>query len=319
VEFWHYVPSRVSPCGPWPWDSHWHRRFHEISRHEDHVCLFCSFTSATRHPPLGTYDCLPLVSCLVLLRLDYCNAVLAGIPLHLARRLQSVMNAAARLVFASSKCDHIIPLLRQSHCLKIPWWITSWPFWFTKLSSWPGTVIPRWRTSSSSRVWVSKASIGVIAGKTVIHVWAPCMYYKNERYMNILTFYLFLFRLTNCLFLVSACQTTATELFQSPLYRSGTVFRSISRMLRHFLSSALACRHTSSNSVTRNYCCRARKVTLSFMDTLIALTYLWRLISATLCGWGRCFVADQLWLRTRIREEEDLLTYLVTYLLTYLH
>jgi len=31
----------------------------------------------------------------------------------------------------------------------------------------------------------------------------------------------------------------------------------------------------------------------------------WRLISATLCGWGRCFVADQLWLRTRIREEED--------------
>jgi len=31
----------------------------------------------------------------------------------------------------------------------------------------------------------------------------------------------------------------------------------------------------------------------------------WRLISATLCGWRRCFVADQLWLMTRIREEED--------------
>jgi len=30
----------------------------------------------------------------------------------------------------------------------------------------------------------------------------------------------------------------------------------------------------------------------------------WRLISATLCGWGRCFVADQLWFITRIREEE---------------
>ena len=30
----------------------------------------------------------------------------------------------------------------------------------------------------------------------------------------------------------------------------------------------------------------------------------WRLISATLCGWGRCFVADQLWFMTRIREEE---------------
>ena len=45
-------------------------------------------------------------------------------------------------------------------------------------------------------------------------------------------------------------------------------------LLRHFLSSALAWRHTSSNSVTRNYCCCAIKVTLSFMDTLIALTCL---------------------------------------------
>ena len=50
-----------------------------------------------------------LVSCLVLPRLDYCNAVLAGVPVHLARRLQSVMNAVARLVLASSKCDHITP------------------------------------------------------------------------------------------------------------------------------------------------------------------------------------------------------------------
>ena len=31
----------------------------------------------------------------------------------------------------------------------------------------------------------------------------------------------------------------------------------------------------------------------------------WQLISATLCGWRRCFMADQLWLMTRIREEEE--------------
>jgi len=31
----------------------------------------------------------------------------------------------------------------------------------------------------------------------------------------------------------------------------------------------------------------------------------WRLISATLCGWRCCFVADQLWFMTRIREEEE--------------
>ena len=31
----------------------------------------------------------------------------------------------------------------------------------------------------------------------------------------------------------------------------------------------------------------------------------WRLISAILCGWRHCFVADQLWLMTCIREEEE--------------
>jgi len=31
----------------------------------------------------------------------------------------------------------------------------------------------------------------------------------------------------------------------------------------------------------------------------------WRLISATLCRWRRCFVADKLWFMTCIREEEE--------------
>jgi len=31
----------------------------------------------------------------------------------------------------------------------------------------------------------------------------------------------------------------------------------------------------------------------------------WRLTSATLCGWRRCFVADQLWFMTCIWEEEE--------------
>jgi len=42
--------------------------------------------------------------------------------------------------------------------------------------------------------------------------------------------------LVNCLFPVPDSQPTATELFQSPLYASGTVYRSISHLLRHFLS-----------------------------------------------------------------------------------
>jgi len=47
-------------------------------------------------------------------------------------------------------------------------------------------------------------------------------------------------RLMNCLFLVPDFQPTATDRFQSPLYGSGTVFHSISHLLRHFMSSAVA-------------------------------------------------------------------------------
>ena len=59
-----------------------------------------------------------LLTSLVLTRLDYGNANLAGIPLYLLKRLQSVMNSAARLVFSLSRYDHITPLLRQLHWLK---------------------------------------------------------------------------------------------------------------------------------------------------------------------------------------------------------
>ena len=55
---------------------------------------------------------------LVLSRLDYGNATLAGIPQHLLRRLQSVLNAAAELIYSSSRFEHVTPLLRQLHWLK---------------------------------------------------------------------------------------------------------------------------------------------------------------------------------------------------------
>jgi len=60
-----------------------------------------------------------LVTSLVLTRLDHGNATLAGIPLYLLKRLQSVMNFAAWLVFSSSRYEHITPLLHQLHWLKV--------------------------------------------------------------------------------------------------------------------------------------------------------------------------------------------------------
>jgi len=63
---------------------------------------------------------LSLVVSLVLSRLDYGNATLAGLPGNQLDRLQSVMNAAARLVCSARKYEHITPLLRDLHWLQMP-------------------------------------------------------------------------------------------------------------------------------------------------------------------------------------------------------
>ena len=57
---------------------------------------------------------------LVLSRLDYCNAVLAGLPRYLLDRMQSVLNAAARLVCSARKYDPVTPLLCDLHWLRVP-------------------------------------------------------------------------------------------------------------------------------------------------------------------------------------------------------
>ena len=63
---------------------------------------------------------LSLVVSLVLSRLDYGCATLAGLPGQQLDRLQSVLNAAARLVYSARKYDHITPLLRELHWLRVP-------------------------------------------------------------------------------------------------------------------------------------------------------------------------------------------------------
>ena len=61
-----------------------------------------------------------LVQCFVMSRIDYCNVAFVGLPKQQLDRLQSVINAAARLVARVHKCDHINSVLRdQLHVLKI--------------------------------------------------------------------------------------------------------------------------------------------------------------------------------------------------------
>jgi len=50
---------------------------------------------------------LHLVLAYVITRLDYCNSLLAGLPLSSLEPLQRVQNAVARLVFQLSSRDHV--------------------------------------------------------------------------------------------------------------------------------------------------------------------------------------------------------------------
>ncbi|KAI4905668.1 hypothetical protein NFI96_006607 [Prochilodus magdalenae] len=52
-------------------------------------------------------------------RLDYCNLLLAGLPLRATRPLQLVQNAAARLIFNLPKFTHVTPLLHSLHWLPV--------------------------------------------------------------------------------------------------------------------------------------------------------------------------------------------------------
>ena len=51
--------------------------------------------------------------------LDFCNSLLYGIPKHVLKRLQSVQNAAARVVTLARKRDHITPVLKELHWLQV--------------------------------------------------------------------------------------------------------------------------------------------------------------------------------------------------------
>ena len=60
-----------------------------------------------------------LIHAYITSRLDYCNSVLFGLPDNVLCKLQSVLNAAARLVSGTCKFDHISPILKCLHWLPI--------------------------------------------------------------------------------------------------------------------------------------------------------------------------------------------------------
>ena len=60
-----------------------------------------------------------LVSAIVLSRLDYCNAVLSGLPSTTLDPLRRVINAAVRLVAVLGPRDHVTDQMKKPHWLPI--------------------------------------------------------------------------------------------------------------------------------------------------------------------------------------------------------
>ena len=72
--------------------------------------------SRLRFNPSKTIVQAFIACCLV-----WCNSLFYGVPENLLRKVQSVQNAAARLLTSARSriCDHITPLLRQLHWLPV--------------------------------------------------------------------------------------------------------------------------------------------------------------------------------------------------------
>ena len=84
---------------------------------EDHIkkiCKTCHF-HLTNISKIRTYldreSAEAIIHAFVTTNLDYCNAILHGLPKALLNRLQLVQNRAARIVTFTKKYEHITPIL----------------------------------------------------------------------------------------------------------------------------------------------------------------------------------------------------------------
>ncbi len=83
--------------------------FNEQLTFKDHIaktarsCMFALHNIRKIRPFLTEHAAQLLVQALVTSRLDYCNALLAGLPSSTIKSLQIIQNAAARLVFNEPK------------------------------------------------------------------------------------------------------------------------------------------------------------------------------------------------------------------------
>ncbi len=92
---------------------------------KDHIaktarsCRFALYNIRKIRPFLTQHTAKLLVQALTISRLDYCNALLAGLPSCTIKPLQMIQNSSVRLVFSESKRAHATPLFVSLHWLPV--------------------------------------------------------------------------------------------------------------------------------------------------------------------------------------------------------
>ena len=99
--------------------------FHKHMSMKVHVSKVCSkafrgfYNIRQTRKFLSIESTKTLVHAFVISHLDYCNTLLFGIPQYQIKRLQRVLNAAARITCFIPRCTHITPALMLLHWLPV--------------------------------------------------------------------------------------------------------------------------------------------------------------------------------------------------------
>jgi len=56
---------------------------------------------------------------IIMYRLDYCNSLLFDVCNYVMQQVQSIQNAATRLITGTLRCEHVTPVLQKLHWLPV--------------------------------------------------------------------------------------------------------------------------------------------------------------------------------------------------------
>ena len=99
--------------------------FDQFLNFDDHITAICRSThfhirNIGKIRNLLSYDaCSTIINALISCRLDYCNSILYSVPISKTDQLQRLQNQYARILTKLPRREHITPVLKKLHWLKI--------------------------------------------------------------------------------------------------------------------------------------------------------------------------------------------------------